>query len=292
MSSVLRILAVVVAGLVVSSPAQAARVAILSNAWSAKTAADYNARIPRHTFTGIDVTSSVPSLDALLANYDVILLFEDRVFDNATAVGTRVAEFANAGRAVVLGTFYDQDRSDLTGGTTSPHGWGTLEAIDPNTTDGVGTAYAVRTLDPASIVTHPLTRGVNTLSALRGDPGPYAGGNEAKPGTTVVAAWTQRNARGNVDPAIAYRQTDRACVIHIAIAPQYGVLDKFGTYGVDFGGDFYRAWSNAFDFGALHCRPSPIPTLSAWAFLALAASIALYAACAMGRMRRRSTRTA
>ncbi|MGE5170791.1 MAG: hypothetical protein ACM3JC_10545 [Rudaea sp.] len=292
MSLVFRILAAVVAGCVLSSPAQAARVAILSNAWAAETAADYNARIPGHVFTGVDVTSSVPSLEALLADYDVILLFEDTVFTNSPAVGTRVAAFANAGRAVVLGTFYDQDRSDATAGTTSPHGWGALESIDPNTTDGIGTAYAVRTLDAASIVTHPLTRGVTTLSALRGSPGPYAGGNDAKPGTTIVAAWAQRNARGKIDPAIDYRQTGKACVIHIGIAPHYGVLEKFGTYGVDFGGDFYRAWRNAFDFGALRCRPSGIPTLSEWAYLALATLIAMYAGFAMTRMRRRSARTA
>jgi hypothetical protein len=291
MSLVFRILAAVVAGCVLSSPALAARVAILSNAWSAQTAADYNAKIPQHVFTGIDVTLSVPSLDTLLANYDVVLLFEDTVFGNAPAVGSLVAAFANAGHAVVLGTFYDQDRSDAIGGTTAPHGWGALESIDPNTTDGVGTAYAVRTLDPASIVAHPLTSGIETLSALRGNPGPYAGGNEAKPGTTVVAAWAQPNVRGNVDPAIDYRQTDKACVIHIGIAPHYGVLDKFGTYGVDFDGDFYRAWRNAFDFGALHCRPSPIPALSAWAYIALATLIASFAGLAMARMRRRSART-
>ena len=250
----LRVIAALVVACALSAPAQAARVAILSNAWSAETAADYNAKIPGHVFTGIDVTSSVPSLDVLLANYDVILLFEDRVFGNATAVGNQVAAFANAGRAVVLGTFYDQDRSDAIGGNTTPHGWGALEAIDPNTTDGVGTAYAVRTLDPGSIVPHPLTQGVTSLAALRGNPGPYAGGNDAKPGTTIVAAWAQPNLRGHVDPAIAFRQTGPACVIHIGIAPQYGVLKTFGTYGTDFAGDFYQVWRNAFDFGAAQCK--------------------------------------
>lgn len=254
MSSAFRVLAAVVVGCAFSVTAHAARVAILSNAWSAETAADYRAKIPGHVFTGIDVSESVPALDTLLADFDVVLLFEDTVFVNATAVGNRVAEFARAGRAVVLGTFYDQDRSDLTGGNTVPHGWGALESIDPNTTDGVGTAYAIRTLAPASIVAHPLTRDVKSLAALRGNPGPYAGGNQAKPGTTVVAAWAQPNARGNVDPAIAYRQTGPACVIHIGIAPQYGVLTKFGTFGTDFAGDFYHAWKNAFDFGAGGCR--------------------------------------
>lgn len=250
----IRTLAVALVASTLSVNAHAARVAILSNAWSAETAADFDAKIGGHKFTGIDVSSSLPSLDSLLANFDAILLFEDTVFVNASAVGNRVAEFANAGRGVVLGTFYDQDRSDATAGTALPHGWGALESIDPNTTDGVGTAYALRTLAPSSIVAHPLTQGVSSLFALRGSPGPYAGGNQAKPGTTVVAAWAQPNARGTVDPAIAYRVTGAACVIHVGIAPQYAVLPKFNTFGVDFGGDFYRVFANAFDFASAGCK--------------------------------------
>jgi hypothetical protein len=249
-----RTLAVALAIAALSVSAHAARVAVLSNAWAAETAAQFNAKLSGHTFTGIDVSSNVPPLDALLASFDAILLFEDTVFVNATGVGNRVAEFANAGRGVVLGTFYDQDRSDATAGTALPHGWGALEAIDPNTTDGVGTAYAVRTLAASSIVAHPLTQGVSTLAALRGSPGPYAGGNQAKPGTIVVAAWAQPNARGSVDPAIAYRVTGAACVIHVAIAPQYPVLPKFNAFGVDFAGDFYRVFANAFDFAAAGCK--------------------------------------
>src|SRR5579864_1858292 len=254
MSVTLRVLAAVVVGCIFSATAHAARVAILSNAWSAETAANFNARIAGDVFTGIDVSSSVPPLATLLANYDVILLFEDTTFVNATAVGNRVAEFSNAGRAVVLGTFYDQDRSDATGGTTTPHGWGTLETIDPDTTDGIGTSYAVRTLAPATIVSHPLTQGVTSLAALRGNPGPYAGGNQAKPGTIVVAAWSQPNARGLTDPAIAYRANGSSCLIQIGIAPQYGVLLNFSTFGTDFAGDFYQVWANAFAFGAAGCR--------------------------------------
>jgi hypothetical protein len=253
MASTLRLLAAVLLGCTLTAPADAARIGLLSNRYAAETASDFTVRIPGHRFTGIDVSTGVPSLASLLASFDAILVFEDGVFVNATGVGNRAAEFANAGGAVVLGTFYDQDRSDSAGGNTAPHGWGALESIDPNTTDGVGTAYAVRTLAPASIVAHPLTRGVTSLAALRGNPGPYAGGNQAKPGTIVVAAWAQPNVRGGVDPAIAYRQAGPACVIHIAIAPQYGVLPTFGTFGTDFGGDFYRVWANAFDFGAGGC---------------------------------------
>ena len=287
MSVTLRVLAAVVVGCIFSATAHAARVAILSNAWSAETAANFNARIAGDVFTGIDVSSSVPPLATLLANFDVVLLFEDTTFVNATAVGNRVAEFSNAGRAVVLGTFYDQDRSDATGGTTTPHGWGTLETIDPDTTDGIGTSYAVRTLAPATIVSHPLTQGVASLAALRGNPGPYAGGNQAKPGTIVVAAWSQPNARGLTDPAIAYRTNGLSCLIQIGIAPQYGVLTNFGTYGTDFAGDFYRVWENAVDYGANGCRTSAssIPTLTQWCLVLLAG---LMLACGLAVLRNRS----
>lgn len=259
MSSLFRVLAAFVVGSLLATSSHAARVAVLSNALSDKTAADYSAKIPGNTYTAIDVSATVPALDALVANFDVLLLFEDSVFANSIAVGNRVAEFANAGRAVVLGTFYDQDRSDAIGSVTIPHGWGALETIDPNTTDGVGTSYAVRTLAPATIVTHPLTQGVATLTAMRGNPGPYAGGNQAKAGTIVVASWNQVNARGQPDPAIAYRVTGNACVIHIGIAPQYGVVATFSNYGTDFGGDFYRVWGNAFSFGAARCVSGIVP---------------------------------
>lgn len=255
----LRVLAAIVVGSIVATTAHAARIGILSNALAVQTATDYAAKIPGHTFIGIDIAGGPPALDTLLASFDVILLYEDTVFVNSPLVGNRVAEFARTGRTVVLGTFYDQDRTDATGGTTTPHGWGALEALDPNTTDGVGTAYALRTLATAGVVAHPLTQGVAGLAALRGNPGPYAGGNQAKPGTIVVAAWQQPNARGQPDPAIAYRVTGSACVIHVGIAPQYGVLASFGTYGTDFSGDFYRVWSNAFAFAAARCVTGIVP---------------------------------
>ena len=267
-----------------ASTVNAARVAVLSNSLAAQTAADFNAKIPAHTFTAIDVSAGVPSVESLLANYDVVLLFEDMVFANAPAVGNVLVDFANTGRAVVLGTFYDQDRSDATGGSITPHGWGALESIDPNTTDGFGAAYSVRTLAPSSIIAHPLTRGIGSLSALRGNPGPYAGGNQAKPGTRVVAAWAQPNALGHTDPAIAYRITGKACVIHIGIAPQYGAVSTFNVYGVDFGGDFYQAWKNAFDYGSQGCRASAIPTLSDFALVLL---ILAMGAASLPSLRRR-----
>jgi hypothetical protein len=281
-TAALAVVAAVAASLT-SGLTEAARVGVLSNNHSAETAADFNAKITGHTFTGINVGASVPTLASLTSNFDVVLLFEDSTFANAPLVGNVVASFANAGHTVVLGTFYDQDRSDGPP-AFSPNGWGALETIDPNTTDGVGTPYAPRSLDPASIVAHPLSVGVATLFSDK-----WAGGNQAKPGTTVVASWLQRNARGNADPAIAYRVTGAACVIHVAIAPDYPIG---GVAGTDFGGDFYRAWRNAFDFGAAGCRsnapagdPTAIPALSP---LALALTALLLVVC--GGLARRLVR--
>jgi len=264
-------------------PSSAARVAVLSDGYVNETAADFNANVAGHTFSPVDVGTSVPSLATLTANYDAVLLFEDNTFVNAPAVGNVVTAFANTGRPVILGTFYEQERSDGSPAFT-PHGWGALETIDPNTSDGTGTNYSSHSLDPASIAAHPLTAGVTTLTAAR-----FAGGNQAKAGTTVVANWAGQNARGNADPAIAYRVTGAACVIHISIAPHYPTI---GIAGIDFGGDFYRVWRNAFDFGAAACKTGPasdplaIPTLSP-AALAMTALLLLACGGLARRLKRR-----
>ncbi len=272
----------------IAAHADAARVAVMSNRYATQTAADFNARISAHTFTPIDTSITVPPLASLRDSFDLILLFEDQTFANAPAVGNVVAAFANSGRAVVIGAFYDQDRSDASP-DNSPHGWGALEGIDPNTTDGVGTPDAPRTLNVATMSRHTLTRGITSLVSAR-----YAGGNQAKPGTTVLAYWNEPNARAKPDPAIAYRITGAACLIHIAIAPNY---PSIGVAGTDYSGDFHRAWKNGFDFAAGGCvgssidalgpEASAIPTLSAWG---LALTILLIGAAAVTTSRSRSRR--
>ncbi len=249
-----------------ATSAEAARVGVLSNNYATATAADFASKIAGHTFTGVDTSAVVPTLPALLSAYDVLLVFEDGAYANATAVGNVAAAFANTGRAVVLGTFYDQDRSDVSNPAlaSQAHGWGALEAIDPDTTDGIGVrtdASGVpnlpRVLNAASIVQHPLTKGVAALAATSG----FAGGNQAKAGTIVLANWTELNAKSQPDPAIAYRTTGAACVIQIGIAPDYAVGVGAG-YG-NFSGNFYVVWKNAFDFAANSCLfASSIPAQS------------------------------
>ncbi len=272
----------------VVAPADAARVAVISNRYSAETAADFNVRIPTHKFTAIDTSTAVPSLKSLIDGFDLVLLYEDQTYANAPAVGNVVAAFANSGRVVVIGSFYDQDRSDATP-FNSPNGWGLLETIDPNTTDGIGTPGTPRTLNIATMQRHALTRGLTALGSAR-----YAGGNQAKPGTTVLAYWTELNARQKPDPAIAYRISGAACVIHIAIAPNYPAI---GIAGTDYSGDFHRAWKNGFDFAAAGCvgasidaignEATAIPTLSAWS---LALTILLLGAVGFTTLRSRRAR--
>ncbi len=279
--------ALLLGAMVLAGPAQAARIGVLSNKLATETAADFSAKVSGHTFTGVDLSLSVPTVASLTAAYDAILLFEDSTFANSPIVGANVAAFAQTGRAVILGTFYEQDRSDALV-ANSPHGWGALETLDPNTTDGVGTPSVPRSLDIATLMPHPLTAGLTALTSAR-----FAGGNQAKPGTSVVARWAQPNARGQVDPAIAFRVTGAACVIHVAIAPHYSVIP--GAAG-EVGGDFYRAWRNAFDFGAGGCvynggtvppDPNIIPTLSG---TMLALTALLLAGIAAASRRRRARR--
>lgn len=270
-----------------ATSAQAARIGVLSNAYAVATAVDFASRIPGHSFTGVDTSGTVPTLPALIASYDVLLVFEDGAFVNSTAVGNVAAAFADAGRPVVLGTFYDQDRSDVNNPALAvlPHGWGALESIDPNTTDGIGVrtdAAGVpnlpRVLNATSIVPHPLTTGVTALAATSG----FAGGNQAKAGTIVLANWTELNARGLPDPAIAYRVNGTTCVVQIGIAPNYAV--GVGTGYGGFTGNFYVVWKNAFDFAAGTCGAGKmIPSLSNGG---LALSVLLVVAIAFSQRRR------
>lgn len=256
----------VFAAALAATSAQAARVGILSNNYAAATAADFTGKVAGHAFTGVDTTAAVPTFQSLFAAYDVLLIFEDGVYTNSTAVGNVAAQFADAGRPVVIGTFYDQDRSDVSNPAlvVQAHGWGALEAIDAATTDGVGVRTdgtgapnLPRVLNVATMVSHALTRGVTALGATSG----FAGGNQAKPGTIVLANWTEPNARGLPDPAIAYRLSGSTCVVQIGIAPDYAVGVGPG-YGA-FTGNFYVVWKNAFDFAANGCGTSNvIPSLS------------------------------
>jgi hypothetical protein len=277
--------------LLLTGTAHAARVGVLANTKPsvnapAAVASDFSSRLTGHTFTPVDVSNGPPSLARLFADFDVILLFEDGYFNEAPNVGTAVYEFALAGRPVVLGTFYDQDRSDRTIGLNTANGWGLLEAIDPATTDGYGTPYQPRTLDVSSIVAnHPLA--LNVQSLVSGSLG-YAGGYQAKPGSIVIANWSTPNANGLPDPAISYRLTGaRTCVIQIGIAPDY---PAYGALGVDFGGDFYQVWQNAFDFGANRCGQfsSEVPVMPAAMLAVLALMLSFAAAFALPRRARRA----
>lgn len=281
-----RVVFALVAATVAAAPALAARIGVLSNKYATETAADFNSRIPTHVFTPVDTASTIPTLQTLTEAFDVILVFEDSTYGNATAVGNAAAAFANSGRVVVIGAFYDQDRSDGLP-ANSPHGWGALEGLDPNITDGTGTPYALRTLDTATLQRHALTTGVTALTSAK-----FAGGNQPKPGTTVVAWWNQPNALGQPDPAIAFRITGPACVVQVAMAPNY---PSTGIAGTDYSGDFHRIWKNAFDFGANQCiattldtataDPATVPTLSQWG---LALTILLVGAVGVLQRRRRS----
>jgi len=297
LSVINRICSLVLAGIAAAAftlPADAARIGILSNQNADATAADFAARLTGHTFTPVDVGTLTPSLDSLTASFDAVLLFEDGLFANAPNVGNVVAQFAQSRRPVIVASFYEQDR---TGTTALPaNGWGALEALDPNTSDGTGTAYSARSLNPASIVLHPLTYGVTELTAHQ-----FAGGNQAKPGTIVLARWAQPNARGQSDPAVAIRFTGDACVMHIAIAADYS---SYGSYGSLYGGDFYLLWQNAFDFAGAKCvvgsgqpvdsgalpaypedTPTAVPTLADGALVLLSLLLATLAVAALPRRR-------
>ena len=208
---------------------------ILSN-WLAGTCAlDFTVKIPDVDFAWMDVYSETPTYSNLSA-YDVVLLFEDGLFYNAPNVGSAVYDYVMSGGNLVIGTFYEQDRSDCTGWWT-PDGWGLLETIDPFTSDGYGCEYSNDTLDILSLIMHPITSGVQSLWCDQ-----YHGGVHAKADTVVVANWTDPNYLGEPCPLAGYRiLEDNQRIVQISICPQYAYYNTSDNVG----GDFYTLWANA-----------------------------------------------
>jgi type 1 glutamine amidotransferase len=226
-----------------------AKCLILSN-WMADTCAlDFTLKIPDIDFAWMDVSSETPTYSKL-KTYDVVLLFEDGLFGNAPNVGSAVYDYVMSGGNLVIGTFYEQDRSEI------GNGWGLLETIDPFTSDGYGCEYSADELNVSSIVAHPITSGVQSLWCDL-----YHGGVHAKADTVVVANWTGPNYLGEDCPLAGYRiLEDNQRVVQISILPNYAYYNTSDNVG----GDFYTLWANAIRWAseALYTGPQILKELT------------------------------
>ena len=183
------------------------------------TAADFAANMTGLTFETFHATDGPPTLE-LLDTFDVVLLYEDGIYGNSNIVGDLVHEYVMGGGNVVIGTFYWQDT------------WGQMHAIEPFTSVG-GSEYNSDQLDPVSLVPHPLTEGIQTLTVNS-----YHGGAQEVAGTTVVARWSDGV------PLIGYRTLDGGQrLVAITTFPDYP------SYG-GFTGDFFLMWENALKWAA------------------------------------------
>jgi MYXO-CTERM domain-containing protein len=231
--------------LMTPASARAGEVLIVSNQYDVAAAADFTANVAGHVYTPFNVENQVPTV-AMMNMFDVVLLFEDGNFPNATSVGEAVADYySQGGRCVVIGTFYWQERSDnpIVG---SGVGWGALEGLDVFTGLAGGSEYAPDSLDPTSIVAHPITTGLTTLSADS-----YRGGIDPKPDTTVLATWLGDNILGQPDPLVGFRQDPNGGkFVGISVLPSY---ESVGDLGTDFTGDFHLLWKNTFDWCGSPC---------------------------------------
>jgi hypothetical protein len=134
---------------------------------------------PNLTVSTFFHVSGLPGAE-LLAQHDVVLLFMNGLFNESAALGTEIADYVAAGGNVVMASFYWQGRSDS--GQDTP-GWGTLEDIDPFTSSGGDTEQPVA-LNANSVIAHPLTAGLTTLTSRE-----FSSGVLAKSVASVVALW-------------------------------------------------------------------------------------------------------
>ncbi|MEZ4382837.1 MAG: DUF4215 domain-containing protein [Nannocystaceae bacterium] len=227
-----------------ATPAQAAEVLVLSNNGAPAVVTDFTANTMGHNYTAHDADTT-PTLDQL-NQYEAVLLFENGLFSNAPNVGDRLAEwYGQGGKCIVIGTFYWQDRSDNPKYANN-YSWGALEDLDVFTGLAGGSEYNSDSLDPNSIVAHPITDGVMALSAHS-----YRGGVQAKDDTQVLALWSTLNSLNEDDPLIGVREDDNGGkFVGISIFPDY---ESHGDYGNQFTGDFHVLWENALTWCASTC---------------------------------------
>jgi hypothetical protein len=170
------------------------------------------------TFFHVNAT---PGIEALRA-YDVVLLFQNGIFDESVGLGSELARYVALGGNVVFGSFYWQGRSD---GGLGSKGWGALEELDPFASAG-GATYTPSALGTAT--SHPLTQGVAALTSSG-----YRGGARARDGATVVATWADGT------PLAGYREASAGQrLVALSVYPGHAVVG-----GVD--GDFATLWRNA-----------------------------------------------
>jgi hypothetical protein len=187
-------------------------------------------------FDTMDVTQQTPAL-AVLLEYPLLLLYEDVLFSNALNVGNVVAAYVQAGGNVVLGTFYWQDRSDNLVFAGEAASWGALEGLDPFF-GPYGSEYREDSLYVPSIVAHPMTAGVDSLWVDS-----FHGGVRAKPGTTVLAHWSDACVLCEPDlrtPLLGYRiESGGQRIVGVSVAPHYPGYGRLRVRG-----NFYRLWAN------------------------------------------------
>ncbi|MCB0280483.1 MAG: PKD domain-containing protein, partial [Calditrichaeota bacterium] len=184
------------------------------------TPADFNANLTGIVSTGYNMGSATPTV-AYLETFDVVMMFPNGNAANPQALGDTLYQYIMNGGNFVAGTFFWQINS-----------WGTnLNSIMPLNGNS-SCAYAPGLLD--SIISHPLTDGLSTLSISQ-----YRGGNRTLNNGGVPVAWWDD---GNI--LMAYNQpAGRITAVTIFPAHMY--------YG-GVSGDWYQLWQNVFEWTAVH----------------------------------------
>ena len=177
---------------------------------------------------GLDVSTfffinQTPGL-AELSRHDVVLVFQNGLFDESFTLGNELAQYVALGGNLVIASFYWQGRSDS--GQLTP-GWGALETIDPFSSTG-GATYQAGAINGNNIIAHPLTSGVTTLSSTG-----FWGGVAEIPGIEVVAWWADQSAT----PLVGYRILNGGQrIVGVSLFPASGLAAR---------GDVQALWENA-----------------------------------------------
>ncbi len=208
-------------------------VLVMSNRGEKEAAKDLEANTKGINFTSLNVNSYDPQPKDFVG-YDAVLLFENGHFGNTKDVGQAIYNYQQNGGGAVLSTFVWQDWSNQAK-YKGRVGWGALESVSPLISDTKGCEYNADKMGKILDSTHPIMKGVNSLSANS-----YRGGTQISAVGKALALWTTPNALGKDDPVVAYNEPKTGGkTVAISVFPDYR------HYSKGFGGDFYQLFENA-----------------------------------------------
>ena len=218
---------------------------VLGDEYAARVAADLAANTSGIQYSSWDYHVEGNPTVGDLGPFDVVLFYGYAGCPaDSVGLGDVIYDwYDDGGVGLVLGTRYWRIVENCGGAGMLE----TIDALDPAGSPPVG-----ESLDPTSVLPHPVTEDLFTLDSFR----EWHGAAQLAAGAANLASWADLNPDGTIGPVVGIRSEFGSRVVGVSMGPFYGLEDR----GDDYDGDFHPLWENAILWSAdQSCPPWEIP---------------------------------